>query len=102
MREQDQEALQIQAFLSSQQHAASVQHKHPGAEAAAAAVGLTLDHRRDDERIGGGSGRAVSYFRQQEELKNQARQAFLNSDAAPPTVGLIQKGAQVSPCAEIR
>ena len=96
MREQDQEALQIQAFLSSQQ-AASAQHKHPGAEAAAAAVGLALDHRREDEGIGGGSGGAVRYFRQQEELKNQARQAFLKSDAAPPTVGLIQKGAQVLP-----
>jgi hypothetical protein len=40
---------------------------------------------------GSGSGEDVSFYRKQEERQAKERQAFLKSDAPPPTVGLISQ-----------
>jgi hypothetical protein len=60
---------------------------HPGAARAAAAMGLSLGQGSAGDS---GAGMDVSYFRKEAERKFQERQAFLKSNAPPPTVGLIK------------
>lgn len=52
-------------------------------------MGLSLGQESDDGD-GRGGGMDVSYFRKQAEKKYQEQQAFLKSNAPPPTVGLIK------------
>ena len=54
-------------------------------------MGLSLGQGGQGGSGGSGTGEDVSFYRKQEEREARERQAFLKSDAPPPTVGLISK-----------